>query len=182
MNRLQEKYTKEIAPQLMKELSIENVMKAPKIQKISVNAGIGNFRENKEAVDVFARELSDITGQRAYPRKAKKSEAGFKIRQGDVVGYTVTLRAERMWAFLDKLIYVSLPRVRDFRGLNTDSFDKNGNYSMGIKEHTIFPEVNPNSTKGIRSLQVTVVFNTKNIDENRLLLEKLGMPFKKEDK
>lgn len=181
MNRLKEKYLKEIAPKMMKELKISNVMALPKIEKISLNSGIGSFRDNKEQVDSFVEEMSAFAGQKAYPRKARISVAGFKVRENDVVGYSVTLRGERMWAFLDKLISISIPRVRDFRGLSDVSFDKNGNYSMGIKEHVIFPEVNPNTTKGIRSLQMTVVFNTKDIEKNKYLLTCLGFPFRKDD-
>jgi large subunit ribosomal protein L5 len=152
-------------------------MEAPRIMKINVNAGIGPFRENREAVDSFVQELSDICGQKVYERKARKSEAGFKIKQNDIVGYAVTLRGDRMWAFLDKVINVAFPRIRDFRGFNPDSFDANGNYSVGIKEHVIFPEVNANTTKGIRSLQITIVFSGKSIDQNRFLLKKLNFPF-----
>ena len=177
MNRLKEKYNKEIAKDMLKEFKLGNVMEVPSIKKISINAGIGPFRENREAADFFASELSDIAGQKVFERKARKSEAGFKIKQNDIVGYTVTLRGDRMWAFLDKLINIAFPRIRDFRGFSPDSFDENGNYSVGIREHVIFPEVNPNTTKGIRSLQVTVVFNGKNIDQNRYLLKKLSFPF-----
>jgi len=177
MERLKEKYLKEIAPKLVKQFKLSNVMEAPKILKVSVNSGIGPFRENKEAVESFAEELSNISGQRAFARKAKKSEAGFKIKQGDVVGYAVTLRGDRMWAFVDKLINIAFPRIRDFRGFSNDSFDGEGNYSVGIREHVIFPEVNPNTTKGIRSLQVTIVFSTKDKEKNQSLLKELGFPF-----
>lgn len=181
MNRLREKYEKEIAPKMQKDLKISNVMALPKILKISINSGIGPFRENREAVESFHEELSALSGQKAYPRKARKSEAGFKIRKGDIVGYSVTLRGDKMWAFLDKLINIAIPRVRDFRGLSDESFDDNGNYSLGIKEHVIFPEVNPNTTKGIRSLQLTIGFNTSDVDHNKYLLNSLGMPFRKDD-
>jgi len=177
MNRLKEKYKKEIEPEMLKEFKLGNVMEVPRILKVSINSGIGPFMENKEAVKSFADELSDIAGQRVYERKARKSEAGFKIKQNDVVGFAVTLRSDRMWSFLDKMVNVAFPRIRDFRGFNPDSFDENGNYSIGIKEHVIFPEVNPNITKGIRSLQVTIVFNGKNIEQNRFLLKKLNFPF-----
>lgn len=180
MNRLREIYTKEVMPTIIKDLELDNLMSAPKILKISINSGIGPFRDNKEQIENFVDELSSIAGQKVFPRKARKSEAGFKIRKNDVVGYTVTLRGDRMWAFLDKLISIALPRVRDFRGLSEDSFDERGNYSMGIKEHVIFPEVNPNSTKGIRSLQLTIVFNSSNLEHNKYLLRKLGMPFRKD--
>ncbi len=181
MNRLKEKYTKEILPKLTKELGLANIMAVPRIEKISVNSGIGPFRENKEAVEVFSEEMSNITAQKVFARKARKSEAGFKIRKNDIVAFAVTLRGDRMWAFLDKLISIALPRVRDFRGISEESFDENGNYSLGIKEHVIFPEVNPNTTKGIRSLQLTIVFNTKDVEQNRYLLKSLGMPFRKDD-
>jgi large subunit ribosomal protein L5 len=177
MERLKEKYLKEIAPKLVKEFKLDNVMEAPKILKVSINSGIGPFRENKEAVEFFSDELSNISGQRVFARKAKKSEAGFKIKQGDVVGFAATLRGDRMWAFIDKLINVAFPRIRDFRGFSNESFDGEGNYSVGIREHVIFPEVNPNTTKGIRSLQVTIVFSTKDKDRNQQLLKELGFPF-----
>lgn len=177
MNRLKDEYKNKISSEILKEFKLGNVMEVPRILKVNINAGIGPFRENKEAVESFVEELSDIAGQKVYERKARKSEAGFKIKQNDIVGYAVTLRGERMWAFLDKLINIAFPRIRDFRGFSPDSFDENGNYSIGIKEHVIFPEVNANTTKGIRSLQVTVVFSGKDIDQNRFLLKKLNFPF-----
>ena len=179
MNRLNEKYNNQIAQELKSEFNLKNTLQVPRLQKISVNIGIGSFRDNRDLVESFVKELQDFTGQKPYPRKARLSVSNFKIRQNDVVGYAVTLRGEKMWSFLDKLINISLPRVRDFRGINDKSFDKNGNFSMGIKEHVIFPEVNSNTTKGIRSLQLTMVFNTKDIQLNRALLAKLGMPFRK---
>ena len=181
MNRLKETYVNKIAPKLMKDLKYANVMEVPHLQKISVNAGIGEFRENREAVEAFVSELASVTGQKPFPRKARLSEAGFKVRKNDVVGYAVTLRGDRMWAFLDKFISVALPRVRDFRGLSPESFDEVGNYSVGIKEHVIFPEVNPNVVKGIRSLQVTFVMSGKDKKANLVLLRELGFPFRKED-
>ncbi len=177
MNRLKEEYQNKIIAEIKKEFNLSNVMEVPRITKVSVNSGIGPFRENREAVQFFAEELSDIAGQKVFERKARKSEAGFKIKQNDIIAYAVTLRGDRMWAFLDKLINVAFPRIRDFRGFSPNSFDENGNYSVGIREHVIFPEVNPNTTKGIRSLQVTVVFNGKDIDQNRFLLKKLNFPF-----
>jgi large subunit ribosomal protein L5 len=177
MNRLKTKYNEIISKNLMKEFKYANIMLTPKIQKVVINAGVGPFRENREAVESFIADLTAITGQKPTARQARLSIASFKVRQNDVVGYTVTLRGDRLWAFLDKFINVALPRVRDFRGLNPDAFDENGNYSTGIREHVIFPEVNPNTTKGIRSLQITVVFNTKDKNENRFLLKELGIPF-----
>ena len=180
MNRLKEKYN-EIKKDLMKDLQIKNSMQLPKIQKVVVNAGIGDFRDDKGALETFTTELADITGQKPVERKARLSEAGFKIRKGDVVGLSVTLRGDNMWVFLDKLIGISLPRVKDFRGLNEKAFDKAGNYSIGIKEHAIFPEVNPNTTKGIRHLQVTVVTKAGNAKESEILLRELGFPLRKKD-
>ncbi len=178
MNRLKQQYTETILPSLVKELSLRSIMEVPRLKKVVVNAGIGDFRENKEATESFVEELKMITGQQPSPRKARSSESGFKIRQGDVVGYTVTLRGNNMWVFLDKFLSIVLPRVRDFKGLDLNSFDENGNYSIGIKEHVIFPEVNPNKVKGIRSLQVTLVVATKNKEYSKSLLKKLGLPFK----
>lgn len=180
--QLKEFYEKEIVPELMKEFKFENKMEVPKIKKIVINSGIGPFRENKEAVDFFEKELSDIVGQKVYPRRARLSEAGFKVRKGDIVGFAATLRGKRMWAFLEKFIKIALPRVRDFRGLNPRAFDKDGNYSIGIREHVIFPEVNPNTIKGIRGLQITVVTSSEDVDVSKALIEKLGMPLRKEER
>ena len=180
MIRLKETYIKKIIPMLKKELELSNVNEVPRLRKIVVNSGIGPFRENKDAIESFIHDLSVITGQKPYPRKARLSEAGFKIKQGDVVGYAVTLRGARMWAFLDKLINIALPRVRDFRGLKNTSFDENGNYSIGIKEHVIFPEVDANTTKGIRSLQITIVTDSNDLAANKKLLLELGVPIREE--
>jgi large subunit ribosomal protein L5 len=182
MNRLNKKFLEYVEKSGKKELGISNVMEVPRIMKIKLNCGIGSFRDNREAVDSFVEELSGIAGQKPYMRKAKKSEAGFKIKEGDIVGYSVTLRGDKMWAFLDKLINVALPRVRDFRGMNEDSFDGNGNYSVGIREHVIFPEVNPNTTKGIRSIQATIVFNSSDRKKTYGVLKGLGFPFRKDEK
>ena len=180
MNRMKQEYNEKIAPALVKELNLSNIMQVPKVKKVVINSGIGPFRDSREAVESFVEELSNIAGQKVYPREARLSESGFKIRKGEVVGYAATLRGDRMWAFLDKLINVALPRVRDFRGLSTKSFDAAGNYSIGITEHVIFPEVNPNTTKGMRNLQVTIVMESSNPEKSKLLLKELGMPFKKE--
>lgn len=174
---MQEKYKKEVIPALKKELGVTNVMELPSIKKVSVNAGVGNFSENKEGRELFEQEMIAILGQKPAERKAKKSIAGFKVRQGDLVGYAATLRGAKMWAFLDKFVNLVLPRVRDFNGLNPDAFDKQGNYSIGVEEHTIFPEVNPNVTKGIRGLQITLVMNSGDIDKSRKLLSLMGLPF-----
>lgn len=180
MNKLQEKYKKEVVPALMKELNLKNVMEVPAVKKIVINAGIGNIRGNQAAVDTFMEDVSLLAGQKPVLRKAKKSEAGFGIRKGDTVGVAVTLRGPAMWAFLEKFVTLVLPRVRDFAGLNPKSFDSSGNYTVGITEHTIFPEINPNTVKGIRPLEVTLVTSTDDPGKSRVLLEALGMPFVKE--
>ncbi len=179
MNRLKEIYQKEIAPKIKSEFKLGSNMEVPKLQKIVVNAGIGGFRDNREAVEVFLEEYSSLLGQKPYPRKARLSEAGFKVRKGDIVGYAATLRGDKMWAFFDKLVNVAIPRIRDFNGLKTTAFDGAGNYSIGIPEHVIFPEVNPNTVKGIRSLQVTVVTSSSDQELNKALLTYLGTPFMK---
>lgn len=179
MNRLRQEYKEKIADQLVKDLNLSNKMEAPKLKKIVINAGIGEFRENREAVESFVNDLASLAGQQPSFRKARLSESGFKIRKGDIVGYTVTLRGERMWAFLDKFVSIVLPRVRDFQGLNLKSFDDRGNYSVGLKEHVIFPEVNPNTIKGIRSLQVNFSFSSQGKEHSQAFLEAVGMPFKK---
>lgn len=180
MNRLKKKYIEEIIPQLSKELGFSNVMEVPKLTKIVLNAGIGDFRDSKEAVASFVKEFANIAGQKPVARPARKSESGFKIRQGDIVGYKVTLRGNSMWSFLDKFVSIVLPRVRDFKGLNSKSFDKCGNYSVGIKEHVIFPEVNPNIVKGIRGFQIIFNVDAKDSKHSKALLSKLGIFFKKE--
>lgn len=177
--RLYKKYKEEVVPAIIKELELDNVMEVPSIKKIVINAGIGEFKDNKEAVALFEKELGDIAGQKPTERKSRLSIAGFKVRKNDVVGLAVTLRGPKMWSFLDKFINIVLPRVRDFNGLNDKSFDENGNYSVGIKEHTIFPEVNPNTTKGIRSLQVVIVTNSGDMNMSKKLLSMVGLPFRK---
>lgn len=177
MNRLKELYTTKLKTELMKELELENIMQVPSLEKIVVNSGVGSFRDNKDALDSFFNEFMSLTGQRPNFRKARFSEAGFKVRKNDLVGVTVTLRGERMWDFLERFISVSLPRVRDFKGVSKKAFDKLGNYSVGVKEHIIFPEVDANKTKGVRSLQVNFVFKNGSIVNSSKLLEKLGLPF-----
>ncbi|MBI2414912.1 50S ribosomal protein L5 [candidate division WWE3 bacterium] len=178
-SRLQKKMKEEIAPALKKELKIKNYMNVPSVQKVIINAGVGPFRENADALSIFETEMTAISGQKPSPRRAKTSEAGFKIRQNDLVGYAVTLRGGKMWAFLDKFVNIVLPRVRDFNGLDPKGIDEGGNYSVGIKEHTLFPEVNQNATKGMRSLQIVVVTNSGSKDMSKTLLTMLGFPFMK---
>lgn len=180
MNNLYTLYKEKAVKDLTKELGVENVMEVPAVKKVVVNAGIGGYKDSREAVDSFVAEMAALTGQKPSPRKARLSEAGFKIRKGDVVAYTVTLRGASMWAFLEKFINVVLPRTRGFWGLNQDSFDGKGNYSVGVREHTVFPEVNPNAVKGIRSLQITVGTNAGDDKRALSLLKSLGFPFKKD--
>lgn len=168
------KKTKEI----MKTLGYKNVMQTPKISKVSVNSGIGAIKDSRDLVEAFSADLALITGQKVSPRKARLSEAGFKIRKGDVVGLGVTLRGPAMWAFLEKLVAVVLPRSKGFWGLDKKSFDGSGNYSLGIKEHTVFPEINPNNVKSIRPLQVTITTTAKSLKETYDYLKILGLPFR----
>jgi large subunit ribosomal protein L5 len=179
MNRLKEIYKEEIAPALFEELSFENVMQVPKIEKVVVNIGVGEALDNPKALDEAVRDLTTITGQRPVVTKAKKSIANFKLREGRAIGTKVTLRGDRMWAFLDRLINVALPRVRDFRGISPDSFDGRGNYTLGLKEQLIFPEINYDDVDTVRGMEITIVTTAENDDQARALLTKFGMPFKK---
>lgn len=180
MNRLREEYKEKISKKLLEDLKLSSPMQLPRLKKVVVNAGIGDIRESKEAVSSFVEELTAITGQKPYPRKARLSEAGFKIRKNDVVGYAVTLRGEKMWAFVDKLNNIVFPRVRDFKGVSLKSFDAHGNYSLGLKDHTIFPEIDPNKVKGAHGLQVTMCVDAENVEHCKELLKLLGVPFKKD--
>jgi large subunit ribosomal protein L5 len=179
MNRLREIYTEEIAPALFDELSLENVMQIPKIQKVVVNIGVGEALDNPKALDEAVKDLTTITGQKPVVTKAKKSIANFKLREGRAIGTKVTLRGDRMWAFLDRLINVALPRVRDFRGISPDSFDGRGNYTLGLDEQLIFPEINYDEVESIRGMEISIVTTAENDDQARALLSKFGMPFRK---
>lgn len=179
MNRLKEIYRDEIAPALFEELSLENVMQIPKIEKIVLNIGVGEALDDPKALDAAVRDLTTITGQRPVVTKAKKSIANFKLREGRVIGTKVTLRGDRMWAFLDRLVNVALPRVRDFRGISPDSFDGRGNYTLGLKEQLIFPEISYDDVDKVRGMEITIVTTAENDDQARALLTKVGMPFKK---
>ncbi|MBI4091547.1 50S ribosomal protein L5 [candidate division WWE3 bacterium] len=178
-SRLKQKYEKEIVPELVKELGVKTVMSVPKIKKIVINSGVGRFRDDKGLLESTVRDVGQISGQKPTFRSAKKSISNFKVRQGDVVGVTVTLRGERMWTFLDKLFSIVLPRVRDFKGLRRSSFDGSGNFTIGLKEHTVFPEINPNTVDKIKNLEVTIVTSAKNNEEAFKLLSKLDAPFEK---
>jgi len=176
---MKEIYREEIAPVLFEELSLENVMQVPKIEKVVVNIGVGEAIDNPKALDEAVRDLTTITGQRPVITKAKKSIANFKLREGRAIGTKVTLRGNRMWSFLDRLINVALPRVRDFRGISPDSFDGRGNYTLGLQEQLIFPEINYDDVETVRGMEITIVTTAENDDQARALLTKFGMPFRK---
>lgn len=178
MARLKEKYKSEIAPALAKEFGIKNPMAIPKIEKVVINMGLGEASSNAKLLDVAAEELKAITGQKPVVTKAKKSIAAFKLRQGMSIGTMVTLRGERMFEFLDRLISVALPRVRDFRGISGKAFDGRGNYTLGIREQLIFPEIDFNKVDKTRGMNISIVTTARNDDEARSLLKGLGMPFR----
>ena len=178
MARLKEKYNKEIAPQIAKEFGIENPMAIPRIEKIIVNMGMGEAISNSKILDVATEELKAITGQKPVITKAKKSIASFKLRQGMPIGTMVTLRGERMYEFLDRLISVALPRVRDFRGISAKAFDGRGNYTLGVREQLIFPEIDFNKVDKTRGMNISIVTTAKNDEQSRALLKALGMPFR----
>jgi large subunit ribosomal protein L5 len=178
MARLKDRYNEEIVPALKERFGIENPMRVPRLEKIVVNMGVGEAVQNSRALDGAMEDLARITGQKAQLRRARKSIAGFKIREGMPVGARVTLRGERMWEFLDRLISVALPRVRDFRGVSPNSFDGHGNYALGLREQLIFPEISYDAIDATRGLDVAVVTTTQNDEEARELLRLLGVPFR----
>ncbi|NLA84423.1 MAG: 50S ribosomal protein L5 [Clostridiales bacterium] len=177
MARLKDNYINEVVPALMEKFKYKNVMEVPKLEKIVLNMGVGDAKENPKFLESAVEELAAITGQRPVITKAKKSVAAFKVRQGMNIGAKVTLRGTRMYEFLDRLINVALPRVRDFRGLSDKSFDGRGNYALGIKEQLIFPEINYDKIDKVRGLDVIIVTTAKTDEEARELLRILGMPF-----
>ena len=177
---LKEKYQKEVVPALMKSLGLKNVMQVPRITKIVVNIGLGEALDNPKAIDAAVRDLMVITGQRPVVTKARKNIAAFKLRAGRPIGVKVTLRGDRMWAFLDRLMNVALPRVRDFRGVSPHAFDGRGNYTLGLREQLIFPEIDYDKIDKVRGMEVTIVTTARTDEEGRQLLALLGMPFKKE--
>ena len=179
MNRLKEKYNKEVVPALIEKFEYKSVMQAPKVEKIVVNMGVGEAVSNAKAVDKAVEELQIITGQKPLITKAKKSIAGFRLREGMPIGAKVTLRGERMYEFLDKLVTVSLPRVRDFHGVSKKAFDGRGNYTLGVKEQLIFPEVDYDLVDKVRGLDIVIVTTANTDEESRELLTQLGMPFQK---
>ena len=179
MNRLQERYTNEITKNLMKEFGYKSTMKIPKMEKIVINIGVGDAVNNSKFLEEAVEELTLISGQKPIVTTAKKSIAGFKVREGQAIGCKVTLRSERMYEFLDKLVSISLPRVRDFRGVPKNSFDGRGNYTLGVKEQLIFPEIDFDKVAKLRGMDIVFVTTAKTDEEGRDLLTELGMPFAK---
>ncbi|MEH6990382.1 50S ribosomal protein L5 [Cytobacillus firmus] len=179
MNRLKEKQSKEITPALMSKFNYKSVMQAPKLEKIVINIGVGDAVQNAKALDKAVEELTLITGQKPVITRAKKSIAGFRLREGMPIGAKVTLRGERMYEFFDKLVSVSLPRVRDFRGISKKSFDGRGNYTLGVKEQLIFPEIDYDKVSKVRGMDIVIVTTANTDEEARELLTQFGMPFQK---
>lgn len=179
MNRLMERYQNDVVKSLVEKFNYSSSMQAPKVEKIVLNIGVGDAVSNSKLLDEAVNELTLITGQKPVITRAKKSIAGFKLREGAPIGCTVTLRGERMYEFLDKLVNISLPRVRDFRGVSNNSFDGRGNYTLGIKEQLIFPEINFDKVNKLRGMDIVFVTTAKSDEEGRELLAQLGMPFKK---
>ena len=177
MNRMKKKYVDEVAPALMEKFDYKSTMEIPKLHKIVLNVGAGDARDNAKAIDAIVREMAQIAGQKPVITKARKSVANFKLREGMAVGVKVTLRAERMWEFLDRLFNVALPRVRDFRGISPNSFDGRGNYAFGIKEQLIFPEIEYDKIDKIRGMDIVICTTAQNDEEAREMLTLLGAPF-----
>ena len=177
MTRLKEKYQKEVAPALMEKFQYKSVMQIPRIDKIVVSVGCGDCKDNNKALDAVIKDISAITGQKAVATTAKKSVANFKLREGMKVGVKVTLRQDRMWEFLDRLLNVALPRVRDFRGISADAFDGRGNYSLGLKEQIIFPEIDYDKIEKLRGMNIALTTTAKTDEEARELLRLMGTPF-----
>lgn len=180
MNKMQELYIKEIAPALLKSFGFKNVMQVPRLEKIVLNIGLGESMDNPKALEAAVADLTLVTGQKPVQTKARKSIANFKLREGRVIGTKVTLRGPRMWAFFDRLVNIALPRVRDFRGVSPDAFDGRGNYTLGLKDQLIFPEIEYDKIDKLRGMEVTIVTTAKSDDHARLMLQLMGMPYKKE--
>ena len=177
---LQDRYNQEVAPVLIKELNLRNVMQVPRISKIVVNIGVGEALDNAKALDAAVGDMVKITGQKPVVTKARKSIANFKLREGRAIGVKVTLRGERMWSFLDRLMNVALPRVRDFRGISSDAFDGRGNYTLGLREQLVFPEIEYDKIDKLRGLEISIVTTARSDDQSRKMLQMLGMPFRKD--
>jgi large subunit ribosomal protein L5 len=178
MARLLERYQKEIVGQLSKKLGRTNVLSLPRLQKICVNMGVGKALQDKNRMEQSAEQLTQLTGQKAQVCKAKVAVSGFRLREGNEIGCRVTLRGQRMYEFMDRLINIALPRIRDFRGINPKSFDGHGNYSMGLTEQQVFPEIDPDKVTFVQGMDITFVTSTTNDDEARELLRAFGMPFR----
>lgn len=175
---IQEQYKQEIVPALMKEFEYSSVMQVPRLQKIVVNVGLGEALDNAKAIEFATGDVQKITGQKPVVTKAKRSIAGFKLREGRAIGVKVTLRGDKMWAFLTRLIHVALPRTRDFQGISADAFDGRGNYTLGLREQLIFPEIEYDKIDKVRGMEVSIVTTAKTDEEGRRLLSLLGMPFR----
>lgn len=180
MNVMKERYQNEVSPALMKTLGLQNNMEIPRITKVVINIGMGEAMDNPKALDAAVADLTAITGQKPVITKARKSIANFKLREGRAIGTAVTLRGEKMWAFLDRLMNIVLPRVRDFRGVSAESFDGRGNYTLGLREQIIFPEIEYDKVDKVRGMEITIVTTAPSDEQARALLQLLGMPFRKD--
>ncbi len=180
MNRMLERYQKEAVPALQKDFNFRNIMEVPRIEKVVVNIGLGEAMDDSKALEAALTDLSTITGQKPIQTKSRKDIANFKLRAGRIIGSKVTLRGDRMWAFLDRLLNIALPRVRDFRGVSPNSFDGRGNYTLGLRDQLIFPEIEYDKIDKLRGMEITIVTTAKNDEHSRALLKFLGMPFRKE--
>jgi large subunit ribosomal protein L5 len=175
--RLLERYRNEVVPTMRKEFDYPNVMRVPRIEKVVLNMGLGEALQNAKALDAASGDMTIIAGQKPVITKAKRSIAAFKLREGNSIGVTVTLRSERMWSFLDRLMNIALPRQRDFRGVSPDSFDGRGNYSLGLREQLVWPEINYDKVDKVRGMAITIVTTARTDEEGRRLLQLVGMPF-----
>lgn len=181
MNRMQEIYNNEVVPALRKAFDFKNIMQVPRIEKVVINIGMGEALDNPKSLEAAVSDLTIITGQKPVTNKARKSIANFKLREGRLIGTKVTLRGDRMWAFLDRLLNTALPRVRDFRGVSANAFDGRGNYTLGLHDQLIFPEIEYDKIDKLRGMEVTIVTTAKNDDQARVMLKLLGMPFSKKE-
>jgi large subunit ribosomal protein L5 len=181
MNIMQDKYNKEVVPALRKAFDLKNVMQVPRIEKVVVNIGLGEAMDNPKALEAAMADITTITGQKPVATKARKSIANFKLREGRLIGTKVTLRGDRMWAFLDRLMNTALPRVRDFRGVSANAFDGRGNYTLGLRDQLIFPEIEYDKIDKLRGMEVTIVTTARDDNQARVMLQLLGMPFSKKE-
>jgi large subunit ribosomal protein L5 len=181
MNIMQDKYNKEVVPALRKAFELKNVMQVPRIEKVVVNIGLGEAMDNPKALEAAMADITTITGQKPVATKARKSIANFKLREGRLIGTKVTLRGDRMWAFLDRLMNTALPRVRDFRGVSANAFDGRGNYTLGLRDQLIFPEIEYDKIDKLRGMEVTIVTTARDDNQARVMLQLLGMPFSKKE-